>query len=234
MTTTRLTKVLLINNEPVKNIVSDTVQLDLFSPGRAIFTVICEQEPKGLVELQLGYKTSELTPYFLGVIESKHQIKNQWILTCRELIGALSFYVPISIRFATAEQVLANIAELGIEFIIPNEEYMKTPVACFYHSGNGISALKQLGKIYQIENYIFQQQNNGKIYVGSWDHSPWAQETIENFDESVINVKNATNGECVAIPKLRPGIKINNRYITETTLTGNKQGLKWSKVIYDA
>ena len=44
----RLTTVLTIGGEPVVNIITNSVQLDLFSPGRASFVVTCEHEPKGM------------------------------------------------------------------------------------------------------------------------------------------------------------------------------------------
>ena len=235
----RLTKVLTIGTKPVTNIISYLVQLDLYSAGRASFVVACEQEPNGLVELHLGYKIDNLTPYFLGIIESKHQSNGQWFLTCRELLGALSFPAPIAIRFATMLNVINELEKIGLEFVYPttfaNEhDYIKTPVPCFYHQGDGISALRQLGKIFQVPDYIFQQRPDGKIYVGSWQDSGWAKSEINNFAEHPITVKSSNTGELITIPKLRPGIKLNGRYIIETTLSGNKQVIRWSKTLYAA
>jgi len=231
MESARLIKVLTIAGTPVVNLVSVSVQLDLFSTGRASFTVITEQEPAGLVELHLGYQVDKLTPYFLGVIESKHQANGRWFLTCRELIGALSFPAPMAIRFATMLDVLNKLAELGLEFVYPDQAYLNTPVPAFYHHGDGISVLRQLGQVYQVPDYIFQQRPDGKVYAGSWHDSGWAGTEINDFSEHPLKVKTSTTGEVVAIPKLRPGLKLNGRYITETTLTGNTQVIRWSKTL---
>lgn len=225
----RLTKVLTINGKQVVNIVNDNIKLGLFSTGRAMFTVVTDSEPSGLVELHIGYNIEQLTPYFLGVIESKHYSDGRWFITCREVIGALSFPTSVAIRFATAKMVLDKLSEIGINFITPSVEYINKKVPCFYHDGTGISVLQQLGKVFNIENYIFQQRPDGQIYVGSWQDSGWAKSEINDFAEHPIKVKNAIAGELIAIPKLRPGLKLNGRYITEVVLSGNKQSIKWSK-----
>jgi hypothetical protein len=235
----RLTKVLTIGGKPVTNIVSEAIQLDLNSTGRASFVVVCDQEPTGIIEYHISYNIDKPIPYFLGVIEDKHFTNGRWYLTCRELLGALSYPAPLAIRFATMVDVLNALSELGLEFVYPEEfvdkkNYMNTAVPCFYHNGNGISALRQLGKIFQVKDYIFQQRPDGKVYVGSWHDSGWAKSAITNFAEHPITVTNSTTGELVATPQLRPGIKLNGRFITETTLIGNKQVIRWSKTLFAA
>ena len=234
MESTRLTKLLTIGGKPVTNIVSDSVQLDLFSTGRATFVVVCDFEPKGIVELHLGYQVNKLAPYFMGVIESKYQAAGRWFLTCRELIGALTLPAPLAIRFATMRDVLAKLSELGIELICPDADYTTKAVPCFYHQGDGISALRQLGKVYQIPDFIFQQRTDGKVYVGSWQDSGWSRSIINDFSEHPIKSTSSTKGELIVIPKLRPGLKLNGRYITETTLVGTKQVIRWSKTLFVA
>jgi len=230
MNSLRLTKLLTINSTPVVALVKDSTNLGLFKTGRATFNVVCDEEPKGIVELHIGYSVDNMIPYFVGVIESKHQHNKQWFITCRELIGALSFPFSVAIRFATIKKVLDKLSETGIEFIVPdNADYLSKTVPCFYHNGSGITALQQLSTVFNINHFIFQQRNDGKIYVGSWDDSNWATSEINNFAEHPLNVTSSTKAELVAIPKLRPGIKLNGRYITEVTLTGNKQSITWSK-----
>ena len=226
-TSDRLTKVLTIGGKQVNSIVDESVKLGLFSTGRATFSITSDNEPSGIVELQIGYSATKLTPYFLGVIESKHFANNQWLITCRELMGALAFSSPIVIRHATAKMVLEKLSELGVKFVTPNADYINKKVPCFYHNGTGISALQQLGKVFNIDGYIYQQRPDGQIYVGSWADSGWAKSEINDFPEHTIKVKSSTSGELIAIPKLRPGIKLNGRYITEVIFSGNKQLIKW-------
>ena len=189
--------------------------------------------------MHLGYRVDNLTPYFLGVIEKKHHSNGKWFLTCRELIGALSFPAPMAIRFATVKDVLTQLSTLGLEFVYPidftnGHDYVNNPVPGFHHHGTGISALRSLGKTYQIPDYIFQQRPDGKIFVGSWHDSRWPAAAVNDFSEHPIKVKSANSGELVVIPKLRPGLKLNGRYIREVTLSGNKQGVTWSKTLLNA
>lgn len=224
----RLTKVLTIGDQQVTNIINDHVKLGLYCTGRATFTVTTDKEPSGLVELHLGYNVDKLTPYFLGVIESKHKSGDQWFITCRELLGALSFPASIAIRFATAKMVLDKLKATGLSFVTPGADYFNQKVPGFYHNGTGITVLQQLGKVFGIDNYIFQQRADGQIYVGSWQDSGWATSEINDFAEHIIKVKTSTLGEIMAIPQLRPGLKLNGRYITDVVLTGNKQQITWA------
>lgn len=229
----RLNSILNINGLPAITIVSKQIQLDLNSTGRAMFEVVTEQEPSGLVELHLGYKVDNMQPYFLGVIESKHQSNGRWFLTCREMIGALSFSAPIAIRHATISQVLSALNN-NLEFLTPDNDYMQTVVPQFYHSGTGLEALKQIGRVFQIPQFIYQQRPDGKIYVGSWQHSRFAQSVINDYPEHTITATSSTTGTLVAVPKLRPGIKINDRYITEVTLINDRMQIRWSKQLLSA
>lgn len=229
----RLNSILNINGLPAITIVSKQIQLDLNSTGRAMFEVVTEQEPSGLVELHLGYKVDNMQPYFLGVIESKHQSNGRWFLTCRELIGALSFSTPVAIRHATINKVLSALNN-NLEFVTPDNDYMQTVVPHFYHSGTGIEALKQIGRVFQIPQFIYQQRSDGKIYVGSWQHSRFAQNSISDYPEHTISATSSTTGTLVAVPKLRPGIKINDRYITEVTLINDRMQIRWSKQLLSA
>ena len=230
---TRLSDSLTIGGNPVTNIISKQVQLDLYSAGRAKFEVVTEQEPSGVVELHIGYELTNMTPYFLGVIESKHQANGRWYLTCRELLGALAFQSALSIRHATISQVLNALDNL-LEFITPDADYMQITLPMFYHAGTGIQALKQIGQCWQIPEFIYQQRPDGKIYVGSWQHSRWAQTTIDDYTEHSIKTTSSTSGEVIAIPKLRPGLKLNGRYIQEVTLQNDRMQIQWSNRLLSA
>ena len=121
----KLKKLLTVAGVHVK-LVKETVQLDLFSTGRATFEIITDVEPVGIVELFIGYNIDELTPYFLGVIESKQESNGSWLLVCRELIGALSFNHHFALRFPKLTDVLTAITNNGLEFTVPEASYADT------------------------------------------------------------------------------------------------------------
>lgn len=221
-----LNKLLRVNNKPV-DLICDHVQLFLSSPGRALFEIATDDEPAGLIELHIGYKTDDLTPYFLGVIESKRKAGDKWYLTCRELVGALAYAAPVSIRFATLRAVLDEYEKLGITFVTPEIDYVTNHVACFYHDGCGISALRQLGSVFGIENFMFQQQANGQVYVGSWNHSNWSDSPV-TLPDHVFTYSNANSVELMAVPKLRPGLKLNGNFVTSVILNKSQMAIQWS------
>ncbi|OCQ23365.1 hypothetical protein A7985_05330 [Pseudoalteromonas luteoviolacea] len=223
----RLFDSLHIDGFPATTVINKQVQLDLNSAGRARFEVVTEVEPSGLIELHLGYEVSNMTPYFLGVIESKHFANGRWYLTCRELLGALVYPKPFSLRHPTISQVLDELDE-SIEFVTPEADYMQIKVPMFCHAGTGVEALRQIGRVWQIPQYIFQQRSDGKVYVGGWQDSRWARSTIEDFPEHSLKANSSTTGEVIAIPKLRPGLKLNGRYIQEVTLQNDRMQLQWS------
>lgn len=228
----KLSKALSINNEPV-NMVQDVVQLYLHSPGRATFEVITDEEPKGLVSLHIGYQAGNLQPYFLGVIDRKYQHGERWYLTCRELLGALSFEQPFSLRFPALTDVLDVMATTAGSFETPDKDYTKKPVPAFHHSGDGITALRQLGSVFDIPDYIFQQRTSGTFYVGSWHDSHWAQTPV-TLPAHLFTSSNAVNASFMAVPKCRPGLLLNNRYVLETILNDNTMTITWSHKLLNA
>ncbi|MEZ7277213.1 hypothetical protein [Pseudoalteromonas sp. 68 DY56-GL68] len=231
MSSNRLIKVLTIGGAQVTSIVSDNTQLDLFSTGRASFVIVAEHEPQGIVELHIGYSIDAMQPYFLGVIEAKHQSNGRWFLTCRELIGALSFAHNFAIRHATFANVCDELSKTGLAFVYPDADYTQTAVPAFYHHGTGIEALRQCADVFSIPQFIFQQRPDGKVYAGSWHDSRWANTEITDFEEHPIKVIASNAGMLMAIPKLRPGIKLNGRFITEVTLQDDRQVIRWSKTL---
>ncbi|MBD1582810.1 hypothetical protein [Pseudoalteromonas sp. S16_S37] len=229
----KLTAILTVAGVAVDTIVSQQVQLDLNSTGRAKFEVVTEHEPTGIVELHLGYDINKMSPYFMGVIESKYYANGRWFLTCRELLGALSLKAPIAVRHATISKVLSALNN-QIEFVIPDTTYSQSVVPAFYHSGTGIEALRQIGNVWQIPEFIFQQRPDGKIYVGAWHDSRFAQNFINNYPAHTIKSNSSTTGTLIAVPKLRPGIKLNGYYITEVTLINDRMQIRWSKQLLSA
>ncbi|MDK2595197.1 hypothetical protein [Pseudoalteromonas obscura] len=223
----RLSDSLHIGGVAVTAVIKKQVQLDINSAGRASFEVVTNSEPTGIVELHLGYKLTDMKPYFLGVIESKHFANGRWYLTCRELLGALAYQKSFSLRHPTISQVL-DVLDEHIEFVTPSADYMQIKVPMFCHAGTGIEALRQIGRVWQIPQYIFQQRPDGKVYVGSWHDSRWAQSTINDFPEHSLKTTSSTTGEVIAIPKLRPGLKLNGRHIQEVTLQNDRMQIRWS------
>jgi hypothetical protein len=228
----KLHKVLSINGQPF-DLVSDEVRLDLRNPGRACFTVKSSTTQRGLVTLDLGYNNSPLQRHFVGYIERCTTANSQeQVMFCRELAAILSYPLPMALRHVDLNTVLNEVSRLtGLRFRVPDVAYAKVRAPYFYSLGGGIQALDSLAQVYNISDFLWHQQGNGEVYVGSWADSYWGtrpalQLPVELFDSYQGN----QSAEMTALPGLRPGATINQgQRITSVTLTGTQMVLKWKR-----
>lgn len=228
----KLHKMLSINGLPF-DVFSDEVRLDLRTPGRALFRIKADAPQRGLVTLDLGYNDRPLQRHFLGYIEQCTSANPQeQVMVCRELAAILNYSLPLALRHADLRSVLSEISRLtGLRFRVPQADYAMTRVPCFYSLGTGIQALDSLAHVFAIPDFIWHQQGDGEVYVGSWVHSYWGsrpalQLPVELFDAYQVN----QSAEVAALPGLRPGALINQgQRLTTVTLAGTQMVLKWKK-----
>lgn len=226
----KLHKLLSINGQPV-DLVRDEVRLDLRTPGRASFTVKAAATLRGLVTLDLGYNDKPLQRHFVGYIERSTTANTQeQVLFCREVAAILSYPLPMALRHVDLSAVLIEVSRLtGLRFRVPDTAYAKVRTPYFYSLGGGIQALDSLAQVFGIPDFVWHQQGDGEVYVGSWADSYWGtrpalQLPVELFDAYQGN----QSAEIAALPGLRPGASINNgQRITSVTLTGTQMVLKW-------
>lgn len=205
----KLTKVLTIGGKAVE-LNTDQVRLALSTPGRAAFTVNTTEPLKGLVVFSLGYDPQNLVQYFCGMIENSFQIdKKQQSVFCREYTAVLNHILPLSLRNVSLNQVLAAISqETGLQFVTPGQDYTIKKAPAFISMGNGYHVMDTLARIYRIPRMIWQQQGDGKVYVGSWDHSYWAGKAVELPVEMQASTGVANSAKIPAMPLLRPGVDL--------------------------
>lgn len=203
------------------------IRHDLNTTGRATFTITANDQPRGIVEVQIGVKTDAMKPYFLGVIEQSQQISGgNWHIVARELIGALSVPLNLSIRHATLTALTEQIARAGVEFELPEVDYTSRRLPNFCSVGTGLTALRQIGKALAIPNYIIQQLQSGKIYAGALTDYPHYARQI-NIPDHTLNTLDANSAEITVIPTLRAGLRINKKVVRAVTLAQNKQVIEW-------
>ena len=102
-------------------LVDEAVNLNLFTPGRAAFTVQSAEPLKGVVTFAAGYHPDNIKPWFTGYVETATQVdEKQQRLFCRELTAALFLRLPLALRDVTLAQTLAAIGQAtGLEFTLP-------------------------------------------------------------------------------------------------------------------
>lgn len=226
----RLNKVLTVAGK-VYPLVKEEVRLDLRSPGRASFTINAEAPVSGLVILDVGYNERSLQRHFIGHVERCTPANNQQqVLFCRELTSVLALLLPMNLRHVDMHQVLAEVsARTGLRFRVPDRAYARTKTAYFYNLGAGFQALDSLAQVFSIPDFIWQQQGDGEVFVGSWADSFWGARAplplpVELFDSYQGN----QSAMVAALPGLRPGAAINQgERVTAVTLAGTQMAIRW-------
>ena len=212
----KLVKHLTVDGKAV-GLVREHVCLDLSTPGRGDFTVRSTGPLQGLVEFSIKDASQDrFTILFTGFVVQSHTVDAaQQRIFCRELSAVLWGNLPVSIRPATLEDVLGIYArETGLEFVTPDAEYTNALVHSFQSVGNGIHGMDALGKVFAVPDYIWQQRIDGKVFVGSWQDSQWANKPFPIPETAFQDVQVNGTKAMQAIPGLRPGVLLNGQYLT--------------------
>nr|VFJ42981.1 MAG: hypothetical protein BECKFM1743A_GA0114220_1000338 [Candidatus Kentron sp. FM]VFJ43731.1 MAG: hypothetical protein BECKFM1743C_GA0114222_1000338 [Candidatus Kentron sp. FM]VFK05705.1 MAG: hypothetical protein BECKFM1743B_GA0114221_1000338 [Candidatus Kentron sp. FM] len=213
----------------------EDVRLDLRSPGRGNFTIQGETLPNedvNLVQFRLGYP--KLGPYHLlfnGYVERIEPIdKRHAIIFCRELTGILRHDIRFALRHVTLREILAKVSALtGLTFVTPDTEYANRKLPTVYSMGTGYNLMDTIGKTLAIPRYLWQLESDGKVFVGSWADSYWANRQI-TIPDKVLTAHHSNNTvRFAAIPALRPGVRMNNRYVQRLRFSGDEMEIQWTK-----
>lgn len=212
-------------------LVKDDVRLELAGPGRATFTIQASAPVKGLVTLDLGYNESLLQRHFIGYVETSTAANSiEQVLFCRELAAILAKPLPMNLRHVDLQAVLEEIStKTGLRFRVPDQGYARVKVPYFYSLAAGYQAMQSMAGVFEISDFIWQQQGDGEVFVGSWADSFFGlrsplQLPVELFDGYQGN----QSAMIAALPGLRPGASFNqDERITSVALSGSQMAIKW-------
>ena len=227
----KLHKELAINGVPYV-LVKNEVRLDAKSPGRATFTIQASAPVNGLVTLDIGYNGSTLQRHFIGYVErSTTASSTQQVLFCRELAAILANPLPLNLRHVDLRAVLVEVSQhTGLRFRVPDRPYAGVKAPFFYSLAAGYQAMDSLARVFNIPDFIWQQQGDGEVFVGSWADSFFGvrsplQLPVELFDDYQGN----QSAMIAALPGLRPGATINQgERITSVALVDNQMAIRWT------
>ncbi len=228
----KLHKQLTFNGEPIP-LVNDDVRLFLFSPGVALFHVNhSDALTSGIVQFSAGYDPAAMVPVFTGPIQKSFYVdKKQQALYCRELTSTLNRILPLALRNCTLNDVLAAISkDTALKFVTPEQDYSRTAAPVFYSVGGGYHAMDSLARVFRIKKPIWQQQGDGKVFVGSWEHSFFAGKPVPVPVE--VRSKSGISNSCelVAAPRFRPGIVMESgEVITAVHFKEAQMYIEWDK-----
>lgn len=226
----RTEKILLINNQAV-HFVDDVMVLELNNAGRGYVTVESEKSLLGQqVEFKLG--TSEgVYQWFEGFVEAESPAQNGYRrLFIREYSALFEREISYSARHPTLEDVcdfLKN--KVGVAFRCPDKPYSKTPIPNFTHNGSGFQLLNNLGRLFSIGDFIWQQEADGAIFVGAWADSQWADNKKE-LDSQLTQAQSANGLEIAIDAEIRPGMLVNGKRIVKVKMQNESYVLEWDNL----
>lgn len=227
----KLHKVLTINGVVVP-LVKDEVRLEIKSPGRAMFTIQAGASVQGLVTLDIGYNEAALQRHFIGYVERCTAANGiEQVVFCRELAAVLAGSLPLNLRHMDLRAVLTEIStKTGLRFRVPDQPYTKVKAAFFYSLAAGYQALDSMARVFGIPDFIWQQQGDGEVFVGSWADSFFGARAPLQLPVSLFDGYQGNQSAMVAaLPGLRPGATINQgERITSVTLAGTQMAIKWT------
>ena len=231
----RLNRQLSINGENYQ-ISEARVVLDLYAPGRARFAVVNEDKTpanRQLIRFDLGYSHQPaMHRWFTGYVEELTPVSGgRSRLFCRQLAAGLAAPLPMNLRHVTLREVLDEIRKLtGLSFSVPAAAYSDRKIPNFYNLGTGYQAMTLIERVFQIPDFIWQQQGHGVIYVGSWADSRWADIDSLTVSESLFDGHSEqSSARLPAIPQLRPGMRINGKRLTRIEFEGSHMVVSWKR-----
>ena len=203
--------------------------LELSQCGRGFITAKTDTDYTGkLVRLDIGY-TDLLLRYFTGYVERSQPSQNGFQkLFVRELVGVFDRMWPCSFQHPTLKQITDYLKEhSGLHFVLPNAEYVNTPIPHYTHNGTGYQLLNSLGKVFNIPDYVWYQTPDGDVFVGSWNDSFWKDKEIE-IDNQFSSEQRAGNQMTIPmVQSLRPGVMVNNKRLERVALDNDNMTLTW-------
>lgn len=202
--------------------------LQASSPGTCQLTVDKYAERFTPVAFEMGWGEM-IERVFYGYIERIMPAANGlYTVFCRELSSALANNLSVTLRHPTLRNVCDEIkAQVGLEFVLPDKPYADTAIACFYGDTSGYAMLDNLGRTYKVPDFIWQQQGNGKIYLGSYQDSFWAGKDIAIPQSLMTDQQAGKTATIPAVPKLRPNVTANGARIAKVEFKGTNMTISW-------
>ncbi|HDO1322758.1 TPA: hypothetical protein P2R03_004320 [Aeromonas veronii] len=221
----KLTTRLAINGQPA-HLVEHDIMLDLNAGGRAALTTQAEVQKGQPITIDVGYN-NELRRWFTGyVFDVQPAASGSVQLLCRELAGVLAGRLPVSMQHASMRNLLAWLTtETGLTFMLPEAaDYADRPIPNFTSAGTGYQLLENAGRAFEIPDFVWYQQPDGAIFVGSHADCRWHGREVE-IDPSWTARQAGNLITLSPVPAMRPGATVNGKRVTRVRLKGDEMTL---------
>ncbi|MEV3812559.1 hypothetical protein [Aeromonas allosaccharophila] len=221
----KLSTNLTLGGQPASLIDHDIV-LDISAGGRAAITIEGAAKKGQTLTIDLGYN-GELRRWFTGYVYDVQPASNGASkLMCRELAGILGSSFPVSLQHATLRGLLAWLSDqTKLTFLLPDgADYTDKPIPNFTSAGTGYQLLNNAGRAFAVPDFIWHQQPDGAIFVGSHAHSRWADRPVE-LDPAFSGRQAGNTITTAPIPAMRPGALVNGKRVVRVRLKGDEMTL---------
>ncbi|WP_135443868.1 hypothetical protein [Vibrio tasmaniensis] len=224
----KLEKRLYIRGEEVK-LVSNMVSLKLSLGSVAIFEIETKEKPEQFasVRFDIGYQ-NKTVPWFEGYIDKVQPAANGYHkLTVKELTGILSKRWAVSLEHPTAEQVFDVLSGLtGLEFNLPDADYIKNTIPNFVSQGTGYQCLEQVAKAFSIPDCVWFQHTDQVVYFGSYQDSHFHNKPMA-LPEEFTSRQSGNSVTFIPFPMLRPGRAMNDKRVNRVDLIQDEMTAYW-------
>lgn len=222
-------------NATAADLTANAVRLDIRTPGRAIITTRTDTTPARGHSLMLNSRLNggDWRPVIWGFIETVQQLNTgHWQLVAREAAAALNRPLPLNLRHCQPADVLAAISDhTGLVFVLPASDWTKTQIGRFQHTGGGYGALDAILRIWNVTGGIWQQQPDGRVFIGERTASATGGKTI-SLPATAFSDLTAYGGTLPLLPRLRPGtgVQIDDgtpQIVHTIDINGDTMRLQW-------
>lgn len=210
-------------------IVSDSLTLEQSTPGRGIFAVQSEKQLAGIAQLAIGIN-NQYEVYATGYIDNCRQIDaKQQRLMFRETAAVLAGRWPLSFRNVIISDVLADLSvKTGLAFSLEKADWNTVSMPHFINIGTGLEALNLLSWQLDIDDFVWQCQPDGSIYLGSRAGAKIYQKVIA-LPATFFTDLSARGASCPIVPGFRPGRRLrigNGDIVTLDIVTINADSMR--------
>ncbi|MGN2614702.1 hypothetical protein [Aliivibrio fischeri] len=226
----KLEKRLYINNEEVK-LAKHMVSLKLSLGGVAIFTINTEMvlEKHQAVRFDIGYN-NKIEPWFEGFIEKIQPAENgHQKITVKENSAILNFRLGLSLEHPSMREVINEIeVQTGLDFKLPEADYIDKVIPNFMSSGNGYQCLKAIGRAFGIPDLVWYQHIDQTVFIGAYQDCRFFNKPVKVPQDLSLR-HNGDNVTFAPFPMLRPGAIINEKRISRLDLIGDEMTAYWQE-----
>lgn len=229
----KIIKTCIIDGEELE-LSDEQIILELNNTGRGFVTVRTEKDCIGKSAVFEMGEYDHYYKWFDGIVEREQGAENGYKkLFIREKVAVFEKPLNCSHRHITLRDLCAWItSQTKIPVKVPQADYADTPISLFTHNGSGYQLLANIGRQYQIADYMWQQSPDGSLFIGSHKDSRWAGKNIE-FDEGMTLTSGSNDMTIPITAAIRPGAIINGNKIQKVELHGDDYVLSWENLDKD-